>query len=314
MEVHSVNYNWNQNNQQGRHGRRYLRRKKMAARGMDLTYIPTTIVEGEMIVELVQEDIDSEIDKWKYATITYVIGGSPTIGAMERFLATQGNFSAKPKVIYHNAGNKEFQFLAVYGLHNVQDRKSLWDMLRDMEGKIMGPWLIMGDFNAILGAEDRVLGREVQNHEIKNFRALMEDCSLTELPIVGKSYTWTNGHVYCRIDRAIVNDNWMINMPPLQVHIMNSLFSDLSLLGIEVEGSCDKTKRPFKFYNCMADHPDFGKIVEDNWGLHEGSMEAIWKNLKNVRSALKQLNTKEFMNVAEKIRTIREKLKDIQGK
>lgn len=76
----------------------------MAARGINLTYIPPTIVESEMIVELVQEDIDSEIDKWKYAAITYVIGGSPTIGAMERFLATQGNFSAKPKVFYHDAG------------------------------------------------------------------------------------------------------------------------------------------------------------------------------------------------------------------
>nr|XP_009597573.1 uncharacterized protein LOC104093526 [Nicotiana tomentosiformis] len=210
--------------------------------------------------------------------------------------------------------NKEFQFSAVYGLHNVQDRKSLWDMLRDMEGQIMGPWLIMGDFNTILGAEDRVHGREVQDHETKDFRALMEDCSLTELPTVGKSYTWTNSHVYSRIDRAIVNDNWKINMPPLQVHIMNSLFSDHSPLGIEVEGSCDKKKRHFKFYNCMEDHPDFGKIVEDNWGLHEGSMAAIWQNLKNVRSALKQLNTKEFMNIAEKIRTIREKMKDIQGR
>lgn len=56
---------------------------------------------------------------------------------------------------------------------------------------------------------------------------------------------------------------------------MNSLFSDHSPLGIEVEGSCDKKKRPFKFYNCMTDHSGFGKIVEDNWGLHEGSMAAI---------------------------------------
>ncbi|XP_019235098.1 PREDICTED: uncharacterized protein LOC109215480 [Nicotiana attenuata] len=71
---------------------------------MDLSYIPPTISEDGVIVELSQEDIDSEVDKWKYAVIMYVIGGTPTIGAMERFIAGQGSFSVKPKVYYHNEG------------------------------------------------------------------------------------------------------------------------------------------------------------------------------------------------------------------
>ncbi|XP_075088364.1 uncharacterized protein LOC142170366 [Nicotiana tabacum] len=91
-------------------------------------------------------------------------------------------------------------------------------------------------------------------------------------------------------------------MPSLQVHVM------------EVEGNNDKKKRPFKFYNCMADYPDLGKIVEANWCLHEGSMATIWQNLKIIKSALKKLNRKEFMNIAEKIKSIREKLKDTQGR
>ncbi|XP_019257662.1 PREDICTED: uncharacterized protein LOC109235869 [Nicotiana attenuata] len=77
---------------------------KLAKRGMDLNFVPPTLVEGEVIVELVQEDIDSEIHKWKYAAIVYVIGGSPSIWALERFVAGQGNFSTKPKIYYHNAG------------------------------------------------------------------------------------------------------------------------------------------------------------------------------------------------------------------
>lgn len=35
---------------------------------------------------------------------------------------------------------KEFQFSKVYGLHAIQDRKSSWDMIRDTEGQIVGPW------------------------------------------------------------------------------------------------------------------------------------------------------------------------------
>nr|XP_016503052.1 PREDICTED: uncharacterized protein LOC107821155 [Nicotiana tabacum]XP_018629633.1 uncharacterized protein LOC108946820 [Nicotiana tomentosiformis] len=103
-------------------------------------------------------------------------------------------------------------------------------------------------------------------------------------------------------------------MHPLQVHVMDLLFSDHSPMGIEVEGNCDKKKRPCKLYNCMADHPDFWNIVEANWSLHEGNMVAIWQNLKTVKSALKNLNRTEFMNITEKISFIREKLKDTQGR
>lgn len=36
---------------------------KLAKRGIDLKFILPTIVEGEVIIELVQEDIDSEVHK-----------------------------------------------------------------------------------------------------------------------------------------------------------------------------------------------------------------------------------------------------------
>nr|XP_009803445.1 PREDICTED: uncharacterized protein LOC104248817 [Nicotiana sylvestris] len=86
---------------------------KLGKRGMDLSYIPPTMVEDEIIVELIQEDIDSEVSKWKYMVIVYVIGGSLTIGAMERFIAGQGSFSVKPKVYYHNEGYFVVNFLSL---------------------------------------------------------------------------------------------------------------------------------------------------------------------------------------------------------
>ncbi|XP_019248683.1 PREDICTED: uncharacterized protein LOC109227949 [Nicotiana attenuata] len=42
-------------------------------------------------------------------------------------------------------------------------------------------------------------------------------------------------------------------------------------------------------------------------------MEDIWQNLKCVKAALKQLNSKEFINVNQKINSIREGLKEVQG-
>ncbi|XP_019264016.1 PREDICTED: uncharacterized protein LOC109241706 [Nicotiana attenuata] len=81
----------------------------------------------------------------------------------------------------------------------------MWEALRRIDSQMTNSWLIMGDFNAVMDIEDRINGTVVQENEIKDFRSLMEDCRLNELRTVGRSYTWTNSHVYNKIDRAIVN-------------------------------------------------------------------------------------------------------------
>lgn len=37
----------------------------------------------------------------------------------------------------------------------------------------------------------------------------MQDHTFIELKSVGRKYTWTNDHVHNKIDRAIVNVEWM---------------------------------------------------------------------------------------------------------
>ncbi|KAK4726490.1 hypothetical protein R3W88_031407 [Solanum pinnatisectum] len=79
-------------------------KNRMAARGMTLTYIPRIIVEGEKVVEILAEDIAQDEVKWKPSMVVYVVSTAPSIGAMERFILSQGNFSSKPVVLYHADG------------------------------------------------------------------------------------------------------------------------------------------------------------------------------------------------------------------
>ncbi|XP_033509708.1 uncharacterized protein [Nicotiana tomentosiformis] len=76
---------------------------KFTARGMELKYITPIIVEGELMAQLQQEEIDRETTKWKYALIMYVVGNSP-------FIASNWNYTAKPKVYYHNEGFFRIKF------------------------------------------------------------------------------------------------------------------------------------------------------------------------------------------------------------
>lgn len=40
----------------------------------------------------------------------------------------------------------------IYGLHTVEDRKSLWTDLRTRNRTLVEPWCLMGDFNAVLSS------------------------------------------------------------------------------------------------------------------------------------------------------------------
>lgn len=206
---------------------------------------------------------------------------------------------------------KEFQFSAVYGLHTVHTRREMWIKLRNLNAQITSPWLIMGDFNSIIDAEDRRYGSEVQAHETKDFKEFLEECKMNESPTVGRTYTWTNNHVYSRIDRAIVNADWMITMPPLQVQIPNPHFLDHSLLRLEVEIPADSGRKPFKFFNYLADYPNFERTVHENWARTKGKMNGVWQNLKTIRKEMKKLNART--KTSEMLHKVETELEELQS-
>ncbi|KAK4716247.1 hypothetical protein R3W88_014585 [Solanum pinnatisectum] len=117
----------------------------------------------------------------------------------------------------------------------------------------------------------------------------------------GREYTWTNGHVYSRIDKAIANAAWM-DIMPTHVMAMEPLFLDHSPSGLIVEDQRDTQKRPFRFYNCLVKHQKF-----------KGGLKGIWKNLKVVRREIQKLNTKEFKGVANRVQRIRRELMLMQN-
>ncbi|XP_060170760.1 uncharacterized protein LOC132601709 [Lycium barbarum] len=168
-----------------------------------------------------------------------------------------------------------FHFSVVYGKHTIADRCEMWSELGDISSSQHGPWLIMGDFNSILNAEDRMNGSEVLEAEVRDFKQFLTNNSLAELQSFGRDYTWTNGHVMSIIDRAIVNADWMTSMPNMQ----------------------------------------FLKLVEEKWQIPVNAvhLEGVWLRLKHVKQGLEQINMTEFARVTEKIANIRNNLRNIQA-
>ncbi|XP_070019496.1 uncharacterized protein [Nicotiana sylvestris] len=135
---------------------------------------------------------------------------------------------------------------------------------------------------------------------------------MTELKAIWKSFTWTNSYVFSKIDRALVNGEWMNKMPLIQVHVLDPYFSDHPPLYIELGRQQKATTRPFRFMNCLADDPNFRKIVADNWQINTNAvyMKKVW--LKHMKQAMKGVNAKEYSGIADKIKGIRNELQIIQ--
>lgn len=79
----------------------------------------------------------------------------------------------------HNSISVEISM--VYGLHNINDRKELWEELEKLGDSVQGPWLIMGDFNTIYESDQRQGGSVVTDKEMEDFLDCIQKVRISPL-------------------------------------------------------------------------------------------------------------------------------------
>lgn len=185
--------------------------------------------------------------------------------------------------------------------------------LTSLAGGTHSPWLLIGDCNAILDIDDRVLGCSIQDDEVKDFAQFLEDNSQTEIKSVGRKYTWSNDYMHSKIDRAIVNVEWMQQYPHLKEIIMDPGCSDHYLVAIHVGDSQQNCRKPFKFFNILADHASFTSVVQQAWSKHVvgKAISKVRNRLKLVKRGLKSMHSKEYNCISTKLQTFKKELENI---
>ncbi|XP_060184875.1 uncharacterized protein LOC132614435 [Lycium barbarum] len=178
-------------------------------------------------------------------------------------------------------------------------------------------WSLWGDFNVMLNTKDWKNGSSVTRGEVKDFAECVQDLMLNELNWRGDYYTWSNkqqggDRVYSRFDRALRNDDWMMQFGHLVLDYQLPFISDHSPMLLSMRSNTLRVITPFRFSNIWAQHDQFLPLVEASWTdqTSKNKMNNVW--LKNLRHVLKQLNTTEF-GVSERIALIRSELQDVQS-
>ncbi|XP_074300851.1 uncharacterized protein LOC141632182 [Silene latifolia] len=163
-----------------------------------------------------------------------------------------------------------FAVTYVYGFNKIEERIPLWPALIRLYGG--GPWVVLVDFNNVLYANER-LGKIVKHDEMMPFQSTLNYCDLQDMKSTGAFFTWNNKQpiatrVFSRIDRVLVNSDWITQWPDWSAHFYPEGTFDhcLCIISYGMSGGNGHNK-PFKFFNMWTKVPEFHSILEKGWGL-----------------------------------------------
>ncbi|KAJ6881012.1 hypothetical protein NC652_034125 [Populus alba x Populus x berolinensis] len=205
-----------------------------------------------------------------------------------------------------------FKATFVYGFNTITARRSLWEDLRSWNSN--SPWMVLGDFNSMLSSVDKHNGAAVSSYETSNFRDCYSALGLHDANFTGCHFSWTNGSVWCKLDRVLINPAWFSLQHLTHVHFdPRGAFTDHSPAIVRfapyVQG-----RRNFKFFNMWALHDQFLETVSSCWSssVYGTPMYILCRKLKLLKGPLKELNRLHFSHISERVSRIESKLEHLQ--
>ncbi|XP_042499710.1 uncharacterized protein LOC122077876 [Macadamia integrifolia] len=149
-------------------------------------------------------------------------------------------------------------------------RRDLWSNLAASNPGQGIPWMVTGDFNATLYAHEKRGPGSFNLSSAADFGALVDSCSLIQIPSQGRKYTWTNNRR-----------------------------RDHSPLLVVSEALVKPSNCPFRFQRSWIDHENFLKIVKESWDewMSGSALYIFSQKIKRLKIVIKEWARETFPNV-----------------
>ncbi|XP_059444796.1 uncharacterized protein LOC132176566 [Corylus avellana] len=208
----------------------------------------------------------------------------------------------------------------VYAPHSLQDRNTFWTNLTRVGSSFDGPWLLLGDFNAILSSADKRGGRSFGSPSHFDFVDFVHSNALVDLGFVGNKFTWSNhrlgrNNIRERIDRGLANQGWVHLYPNSLINHLLASNSDHCPILLSSAGSYQNIPKPFRFEAFWTRDRSSHGVVAEAWltdveGSPAFSLSRKWNNTK---AALKHWNTHHFGHIQTQIKILMAEINGIQA-
>ncbi|XP_019241256.1 PREDICTED: uncharacterized protein LOC109221250 [Nicotiana attenuata] len=172
--------------------------------------------------------------------------------------------------VYHQDLGKYIMMTFVYAKCCALERLELWDNLYYLASDMELPWLVGGDFNVVMGEEEKIGGLPVYPPEYEDFAFCVNSCGLFNLGYKGSPFTWWNGRpnekcIFKRLDKILVNMPFQNLFPTIEVEHLIRVGSDHAPFLMSCGEEAMKFVKPFKFLNFWTKHESFLEVVKQNW-------------------------------------------------
>lgn len=173
-------------------------------------------------------------------------------------------------LVCHIDSGTKFYASFVYGFCTVVERRILWQDLLNFKAQLStdDPWCALGDFNIIRGPNESSNGKHWTSGML-DFHDFIGLAGLTDLRSCGPCFTWWNSNsispTYKRLDRCLVDCNWLRSLPDSNSTVLQRGFSDHCPVALSLGLQLVKIAKPFQFFNHLISHKDFQQTILDAW-------------------------------------------------
>ena len=157
----------------------------------------------------------------------------------------------------------EWWLTVVYGPQDDQEKVQFLQDLSELRNSINGKWLVIGDFNLILQAQDKS-NQNLNRRMMGIFRNWVNRMQLKELKLCGRRFTWSNDVTQTRIDRAFCTADWDMMLPGCQLQALSSSVSDHCPLLMVGQREIARYSG-FRFEVFWPQVQGYEEVVQDAW-------------------------------------------------
>ncbi|XP_026399064.1 uncharacterized protein LOC113294905 [Papaver somniferum] len=178
--------------------------------------------------------------------------------------------SGMKHLVIHNSSESGGSLITgVHATSLAVDKRFLWDKMLEINNQDK-PWLVIGDFNAVLSIEEKKGGRSPLKMAMLEFNKCIQICGLIQAPKTGLEFSWCNNRagakrIVCNLDRAFYNIKWLDLYPSWGYKVGPRGLSDHGVL-YGADASIPKPLNvPLRAFKVWMEHEGFVKLVEDYW-------------------------------------------------
>jgi len=198
----------------------------------------------------------------------------------------------------------------VYGHNTPAERLSLWRYISQASSlHTCTPWLILGDFNAIMQSGDRSGGVTNWPSYQNDFNTCIHQSALLQVPYTGLKYTWHNGQhgsntIQKKLDWIFGNPCLFSTWPDTHATFQPRSISDHSVMILNLQRLNNHQQSPFKFLNIWAERSDFLPTVASSWHapITGNPMFQFTSKLRRLKTDLRQLHRQHTNNLIDRVR------------